>query len=1173
MKHSKLHEYIMMKAEERRKSLNNSFVTVEDIFSSFLKFYRELGITVHKDEFDGEEVKKVCAMIRRDFDFSHLSDYEQILTVKKPEPLDEIIVEDVLRCSEEFSAREKKECITADILLDFLLKMPSDRMWEVIISPEKIRNMASSEKKKSDFDFELTDRLIKEAEAVLFGDKKKNSSDEEDDDEEGETDWEAEFEDLFENEIDYKETIISFVKKAKEYQDILRSKIFGQDNAINTFVSGYFQAKLKEVMQEENEKPVATFLFAGPPGVGKTLLASEAADMLGLPFKRFDMSEYAFNEAVVELCGIDKAYRAAHEGALTKYVKENPNCVLLFDELEKAHINAIHLFLQILDSGKLGDLYTKQDVDFSKTIIFFTTNAARKLYEDSETANLSGVSKKAIIKALETDVDPSSGARVFPAAICSRLATGNVVLFNHMEAHSLRAIAEKELMCQAMYFEATAGIKCNISDDVYSCILFAEGGNADARTTVGRAKNFFSTEIYELLRLASETSSGYNAENIENISIDVEIPDNEKIRSLFKDESKGRALLFGSDDDLKSLNDAVKKLGYDSIVTDSLSEAEDIAKKQDIDVVFCDFHKGQLDEVASELNVEDIESDGRTFFRYVCENTDIPIYLVFDNVDIYSDAELFSLTKEGCRGMIDFCHTEDIVLLVADILRKLHHQKSMITLAKSNKLVTYETAQTISEDGKSAKITLFDLALETCVEAEDVSSVLSNLSKPDVKFEQIIGNEEAKIELKFFVEYLRNPKKLSSKGLAVPKGVLFYGPPGTGKTMLAKAAAGEAGVTFICTEGNKFFNKYVGESEAAVHRLFATARKYAPAIIFIDEIDAIAKERTGSEFTHTTESVLTAFLSEMDGFKTNAKKPVFVLAATNFNVEPGTSKSLDGALLRRFDRHIYIDLPDKEARIKFINKKVEDRPVFKLSAEEIENVAVRSTGMSLAVLESIFEFSLRIAIRADKDYVDDEVFEEAFETHIYGKEKKWDADELEKTAYHEAGHAFLCWHSGEIPSYLTIVARGNHGGYMHFGDNEKRGSYTKNMLLSRIRIALGGRASELVFFGNDAGMTTGASSDLKKATSIAKDIVCNYGMDDELGLAVFDEKDFSDSASAQQIRSTINKILNEEMSSAKEILAANSKAIKKIVEKLLQKNHLNSVEIDKIFSKYAKQLK
>jgi len=943
--------------------------------------------------------------------------------------------------------------------------------------------------------------------------------------------------------------------------------VFGQDNAISIFASGYFQSELRKITDKTSRKPKATYLFAGPPGVGKTFLAEQAAEILDLPFMRFDMSEFSERESIMELVGTNKSFKGDKEGSLTGFVENNPNCVLLFDEIEKANIAVIHLFLQVLDAGRLRDTNSAKEVDFSQTVIIFTTNAGRKIYESSLTPNLSGISRKTILKALETDVDPKTGLGSFPAAICSRFATGNVVMFNHMEAHTLRKIAENEIARNVKFFEEDTGIKCNISDDVYSCILFSEGGHADARTVKSRANSFFSTELYELFRLISNSESKTNIDGIENINITLELPENEELYRLFRDDSKGCILSFGDTDICGKLSPVAEEKGYYNEVVSSAEKAKEIINNRDVELIFCDLHCGKRADACAELNIEDIDSEGRELFRYVCESTDIPLYVLTDDEHKYSEEEEFSLLRDGSRGVIDVGATEALSLTVSEILMQLHHQQSMLDLAKSSKLVTYETSQTISPEGKTAEIRLFDISLETAVDAEDSANILSDVSKPDVRFSDIIGAEGAKSELKYFVDYLKNPKAFSSKGLGVPKGVLFYGPPGTGKTMLAKAVAGESDVTFICAEGNQFLKKYIGEGEETVHNLFATARKYAPTIIFIDEIDAIAKERKGGD--HSTDSILTAFLAEMDGFKTDAKKPIFVLAATNFEVEPGTAKSLDSALLRRFDRHIYIDLPDKKARIEYINMKIRNKPIFDISDEEIENIAVRSTGMSLAQLASVFEFSMRIAIRENKDTVDDAVFEEAFESFNYGEEKKWDISELEKTAYHEAGHAFLCWYTGETPSYLTIVARGNHGGYMLHGDVENRGSYTKEMLLNRIRTALGGRASEMVFFGDKEGLTTGASGDLKTATAIAKSMVCNYGMDENIGLAVVQEHELSDGILAQQVRGAVNSILKNELNFAQNILKDNQTAIKKIVEELLLKNHLSSNEIDSIFSAYS----
>ncbi|WP_300347374.1 AAA family ATPase [uncultured Oscillibacter sp.] len=297
--------------------------------------------------------------------------------------------------------------------------------------------------------------------------------------------------------------------------------------------------------------------------------------------------------------------------------------------------------------------------------------------------------------------------------------------------------------------------------------------------------------------------------------------------------------------------------------------------------------------------------------------------------------------------------------------------------------------------------------------------------------------------------------------------------------------AGESDVTFIAAEGNQFLKKYVGEGPESVHALFNTARKYAPSILFVDEIDAIGKNRDGSDGVNSAD-VLTAFLTEMDGFNVKSDKPVFVLAATNFDINDNGARSLDPALVRRFDNKIMVDLPNKAERGLYIKQKTNAHPAIDVSDGEIENIAMRSTGMSLAELELVLELALRNAVKSENFTVTDEILENAFESFNSGEVKKWAPEELERTARHEAGHALLCWLGGETPSYLTIVARASHGGYMQHGGNEDKGSYTKEELLARIRTALGGRAAETVYYGDYGGVSTGARSDLQNATRTAE---------------------------------------------------------------------------------------
>jgi ATP-dependent Zn protease len=277
-------------------------------------------------------------------------------------------------------------------------------------------------------------------------------------------------------------------------------------------------------------------------------------------------------------------------------------------------------------------------------------------------------------------------------------------------------------------------------------------------------------------------------------------------------------------------------------------------------------------------------------------------------------------------------------------------------------------------------------------------------------------------------------------------------------------------------------------------------------------------------------------------------------------------RSLDPAILRRFDRKLLVDLPNKEERARYIRLKMSKTVALDFSEEKIGNLAMRSTGMSLAELESVFEMALRNAIRSETVSVGDAEFEEAFETFNSGEKKEWSSDSLVRTARHEAGHALICYLAGEKPSYLTIVARADHGGYMQHANNEDKGTYTKRELLARIRTALGGRAAEIVYYGEEDGVSTGASGDLYTATRVAEQMVCNYGMISDVGMSYIGRL-APDSAYGQAVRERVNAILREEFDSACDIIRTNKPAIDAMVDALMEKNHLKENEIDEIFSR------
>ncbi len=960
------------------------------------------------------------------------------------------------------------------------------------------------------------------------------------------------------------DVIPSIMKKVDKVRKVLQESVYGQDHAISTFVSGYFQAELSAETEQNRTKPRATFLFAGPPGVGKTFMSEQAAKAMDLPFKRFDMSEYSAHESDQMFSGSNRVYKNSKPGLVTEFVSNNPRCVLLFDEIEKAHLDVIHLFLQILDAGRLRDNYTDEEISFADTIIIFTTNAGKKMYED-ESINLTTVSKKSVLRALGEERNPNTDAYLFPPAICSRFAMGNVVMFNRMGADFLLRISAGEMKKEAACIAKRTGIDITLSKLLPYAVLFAEGGKADARTIKGKSKNFIYTELYELIRLVESNANPFKTTKLKKVSIDLTLPDSPELKDLFEYKEQGTVLVFT--DKAKITACKAKLSDVNVVCAETQEEAKKILEEKSVSLVLCDlnYNKKSDKEV---LNIEDIESEGMEMFSYLSVYEDVPVYALVDEEKSISSEEKESLLNKGLKGIVALeWGREEINSFLSDVTLAAHLRKNMLELAKSNKVLFYNTEQRVAPSGEEATISLFGFKLVTAVDAGDNKGILDDVTKPKVKFDDVIGAKDAKDELSYFVRYLKNPTSYLKKGVKAPKGILLYGPPGTGKTLLAKALAGESDVTFIASEGNSFLKKFVGEGTESVHNLFAIARKYAPSILFIDEIDAIAIERGSEGVKNGSDDVLTAFLTEMDGFNTDEKRPVFVLAATNYIAEKGEMNKLDPALMRRFDRRIYVGLPNKEERILYLEMRISKLKYHRLTDNLMDNIAMRSTGMSLAELDSVFELALRNVIKADEGVLTDEIFEDAFETFNSGAVKKWDESELLRTARHEAGHALICRTTGEDPTYLTIVARGSHGGYMQHESQENKGLYTRKDLLSRVRTALGGRAAEMVCYGEEDGLSSGASGDLQTATRIMRAIICDYGMDEEFGLCVVSELS-NGSGLDKYLIEKINAELKTELKAAMDTITRYRPALDGLVEKLMQNNALKADEIAAVFEQF-----
>nr|WP_314748146.1 ATP-dependent zinc metalloprotease FtsH [uncultured Campylobacter sp.] len=461
------------------------------------------------------------------------------------------------------------------------------------------------------------------------------------------------------------------------------------------------------------------------------------------------------------------------------------------------------------------------------------------------------------------------------------------------------------------------------------------------------------------------------------------------------------------------------------------------------------------------------------------------------------------------------------------------------------------------------------------------SKKLVNSEKPKVKFTDVAGVQEAKEEVKEIVDFLKHPDRYINLGAKIPKGVLLVGPPGTGKTLLAKAVAGEADVPFFSVSGSSFIEMFVGVGASRVRDLFENAKKEAPAIVFIDEIDAIGKSRAASGMiggNDEREQTLNQLLAEMDGFSSDAS-PVIVLAATN------RPEVLDAALLRpgRFDRQVLVDKPDFKGRIEILRVHMKD---IKLDhSVSIEDIARMTAGLAGADLANIINEAALLAGRKEKGKVEQADLLEAVERAIAGLEKKSrriNPKEKRIVAYHESGHALIAetTKGANRVTKVSIIPRGLAAlGYTLHTPEENKFMMQRHELMAEVDVLLAGRAAEEVFIKE---ISTGAGNDLERATDILRSMISIYGMSDIAGLMVLEkrrstflsggqtDRDYSDKT-AEKVDEFIKTTLDERYKHVLETLRTYGDAIEKMVEALYEEETIEGAKVRDIIANYEKE--
>jgi cell division protease FtsH len=970
-------------------------------------------------------------------------------------------------------------------------------------------------------------------------------------------------------------------RKLRHLRDKLRRDIKGQDEAIAQVIDGLFSGELSNALDPDRRRPAGIFTLAGPPGVGKTFLAESIAAGLGRPddFKRFDMSEYTHVGDTTVLAGSAKVYQGSRRGTLTGFVKKHPKAILLFDEIEKANPAIHNLFLSILDAGRLTDEHSDETIDFRETLIFFTTNAGRSLYEDESNPGRRA-NRTTILDALRTELDSSTGRPLFPAAICSRMASGYPILFNHLAPDDLVAIAGKHINHVAEQLGEHFALDIEVHPRIPYDLLLREG-RTDARTLRAKAESFVREAILKAaFRLSDEriedsmgriqklefvvsdgsTERSAREETVERTILFVGEPaENDRLRDLFGD-AQWRAV--------SSAEEACREFAERSGVAFALLDLEFRPPAASLPAGESDGKRNDAWSTLAYFDFAPLEArsfaHGQKIMRELRDRLpDLPIYIV-SRGEQDDELLLAAMQSGGCRGTLtipdesgrrsELSHppqTEAFRDEIRTILDRTALLARIDDLQRRNRIVEFDVvAKPFQGDETRLRIECRDFRESIAPRAQDVGLLLSDHERPQDRFDDVVGAALARQYLDRARNWLRDAPTLSARGVKAPRGVLLWGPPGTGKTKLARALAGESEGAFFLVQAAT-----LKSNPAKVQEVFRAARRNAPSVIFIDELESFGLSR---EFGNA-DPALNQILTEMDGFAAGAA--VIVVGATNH------PRHLDPALRRRFSHDVLVELPNRDERRDFVRRMLErrnDHDGHRVSETLIDRIANESEGGSLATLETILEEAVRLAVE-DKRPVDDEILERAFEEMTYGQAKQ--AFGEESTAWHEAGHIVAMHHLGKrIPNFVTIVARGDYRGFaVHDHD---RGIRTRSDYENEICIFLAGRVAQEKKLGEE-GVEDGAWEDLEHASALARHMAHVLGMTDEIGLVSFAERQ-PEPHSAAQAAKAVRRSLDEQEKRTRELLDEHFEELERVAGALLEKKRLYKTDLEQLLGKEPK---
>ncbi len=961
--------------------------------------------------------------------------------------------------------------------------------------------------------------------------------------------------------------------RAQLLEQRLATEVLGQDAAIGMLVSAYWEACLGR----RPDGPQGIFTFLGPPGVGKTLLAERFAAALqslegtSVMFRRFDMGSFAAPQNFEQLLGTEGYYSQGRPGTLTGFVYENPRAVILFDEVEKAHENALTALLAVLDKGEVNDKNLQKTVDFRGCWFIFTTNLGREVFDSPNASGILGgsaVSRSFAFEILASarrrpEVGKEDTVPALPPELVSRLAKGGAVLFGRLSTS-----AHMQLMRQTIARDTDAARSAtslptpeiDVDERAALLVLLSQLPNLDARQVVARTSAWgvqLQRDAFEACRRPLLESGAATFPVQVRCGAEAEVFLDEKLAGL-----KLRALLVDNDDYLeRHLAEMCRPFSGELRRASTEAAAVETARRFEADIAFLDL---SIDEGPDSAAVERALAILKALRARFPE---LPVWLYSENPEGRQgfDAVVPRILRDGgARGFIP-CHYErENAVLAEDFLARLAHvvkeaafDKLVRQTQRSHVSVAHDLGYRFGSVAVEASLTRVRQAM--VMSALDQVSEIRFAGIPTERFSSVVGLARAKRRLADVVAWLRDPAALARFGITPPRGFLLAGPPGTGKTLLAKAVAGEADLPFLALSAGELRSKWHGESEERVRDLFRRAREYAPSLVFIDEIDAIGRRREGAG--EATNPVLNQLLATMDGF-VGGSRPVFVLAATNH------PELLDSALLRpgRFDETIPTDLPNAAGREEFFRLRLASLVDF--ATVDVKRLVQPSSGLSPAELDRVVREAVYSAAAAGRETVCEADLVAALRLVRFGAAQEGievKPKERNLVAHHEAGHAIAQLRLfPQLPvDYLTIVPNEQGAlGFLAPGQDEASHVLTRQDVEARLAVLLAGREAERLATGSREHGTSGASSDIEAASRLAWLAVSAWGLDEEIGplsIAVFPE-DARGGLSARAI-TRVEAWMTAAAERARMLLEANRDALERLASLLLERESLDNEDL------------